>query len=118
MGKIKIMFGLRGGGEPEAGGRLKQRESQSRRGHGVTERGQVWPCTVPGQEGGCWRGRKKCAVCQSLLGREQPAPVQSQNRRRTNEETSFITRYPQRESRGGHRDWGRAHSWGITLGPA
>lgn len=51
MGKIKIVFGLRGGGEPEAGGRLKQRESQSRRGHGVTERGQVWPRHCRGRKG-------------------------------------------------------------------
>lgn len=56
----------------------KQRESQSRREHQVTERGGWWG-QIWGRKGAAKGKGRNVLFCQSLLGREQRAPVQSQN---------------------------------------
>lgn len=94
----------------------KQKESQSRREHQVTERGG-WRGQAWGRKGAAKGKGRNVLFCQSLLGREQRAPVQSQNRGRMNEEIGFITRYPAAgEQRRGTGCWKAAKAGGMDRG--
>lgn len=94
----------------------KQKGSQRRREHQVTERGG-WRGQVWGREGAAKGKVRNVLFCQSLLGREQRAPVQSQTRGRMNEEISFIMRYPAAgEQRRGSECWKAAKAGGTIRG--
>lgn len=92
----------------------KQKESQSKREHQVTERGGWW-----GQfwdRKGLLEGKEE--MCSSAkVSLEQRAPVESQNGGRMNKEISSITRYPTAgEHRRGNGGWKVARAGGMAWG--